>query len=100
MKRVGLVLISPLLVVGAAAVAVRYLTTIVTNPDKATNIALMVDQTVNVGANGQVDTTISGRAGRAMLRGKKWGCILCKVLDMIVKNHCLNAVKSEENKSG
>lgn len=95
MKRAGLVLIIPLLWLGALFVTLRYLTCIFTNPDKAWSIADMLDQTINVGANGQVDTTISARAGRAAAKRRVWGCLLCRVLDRIQPDHCADAVAAE-----
>lgn len=94
MKRLGLILILPILWLGAWFVAIRYLTCIFTNVDKAWNIALMIDETCNVGANGEVQTTISARAGRAQNDHKMWGCILCRILGWIQPHHCDRAMKN------
>lgn len=91
MKRLALVLIVPLLVLGAAFLALRYVTCVVVNADKAWNIAHMLDEAINVGANGQVNTTISARAGRAKAAGRTWGCVLCWALDKIKPGHCERA---------
>lgn len=46
--------------------------------------------------------TFSRRAGLARDAGKRWGCIVCKVLDWAwlhvtgVRDHCTNAVKAGE----
>lgn len=99
MKRAGLILIVPLLWLGALFVALRYLTCIVMNPDKAWAIADMLDIAINVGANGQVDTTISARAGHAASRHRPWGCVLCWVLDRIQPDHCADAMAAEQDVS-
>ena len=39
--------------------------------------------------------TISARAGKAQRRGKTWGCILCRMLDLIDTNHCDGAVRND-----
>lgn len=94
MKTFGLVLIFPLLLLGLLIITpIRYLTCIFTNSSKAWNIALMIDQTCNVDANGRVDQSISQRAALAKNANRTWGCILCKVLDWIQKDHCANSLK-------
>lgn len=32
--------------------------------------------------------TISARAWKARNRGKRWGCLLCQLLDWLDPNHC------------
>jgi hypothetical protein len=54
--------------------------------------ALAKDQAVNAACmNGNEDETISSRAARAAARGERWGCVLCKLLDKIDRNHCRDA---------
>lgn len=96
MKRLGLVLLSPLLALALIYTALRYLTCIIGNPAKAWNIALMIDETANVDANGRVDETISARAAKAMLAKRRWGCVLCWILDRVQTNHCQNALADDE----
>jgi hypothetical protein len=93
MSRLFLLLLYPLLLLGLAITAVRFLTCMIGNPGKAWHIALMIDQTVNVDANGRVDQSISQRAALAMRANRQWGCILCWVLDHIQKDHCANSLK-------
>lgn len=95
-KRWGLILLWPLLVFALAYTAVRYLACVIGNPAKAWNIALMIDQTANVGINGRVDESISARAAKAMYAGRKWGCVLCWILGRIQTNHCQNALADDE----
>lgn len=95
MKRLGLILIIPILFIGGIFSCLRYLTCIFTNPDKAWHIALQEDELINVGANGRVDETISARAAKAQKNKKMWGCILCGLLNMIQKDHCQAALKDD-----
>lgn len=95
MKRIALIALIPILFVGMVFVGLRYLACIFADPDKALNIALMIDKSANVGANGRVDETISARAAKAQLAGRKWGCLLCKFLGTIQKDHCKNALADD-----
>ena len=91
--RLALLALFPLLLLGLVVITPwRYLWSIFSNPDKAWNIAKMIDETGNVDANGKVNTTISARAARAQIAGRPWGCVLCKVLDWIQKDHCKNSL--------
>ena len=60
------------------------------------NILISVDQFVNTIFGGNPDETISSRAAKASRRGDKWGCILCKLLDKIDKDHCNNNIELDE----
>lgn len=46
------------------------------------------DQGFNAALGGSEDETLSSRAARARDRGERWGCILCRLLDKIERNHC------------
>lgn len=61
-------------------------------------ILVAIDQLVNAILNGYPDETISSRAAKAARRGSKWGCILCKVLDWIDKDHCEKTIELDEGK--
>jgi hypothetical protein len=52
------------------------------------NLAVMVDEVGNTLTGGSPNETISSRAGKAQAEGKRWGCVLCKLLNKIQKNHC------------
>jgi hypothetical protein len=45
---------------------------------------------------GNEDETISSRAAKAKLQGKRWGCVLCKLLDKLDKNHCEKSIEMDE----
>jgi hypothetical protein len=66
----------------------RMLWAIARTPDKAQAQARAFDRTGNALANGSEHELISARAYRAMLANRRWGCRLCKLLDMLDKNHC------------
>ena len=55
-------------------------------------ILIALDEVVNALTNGNPHETVSARAARARNAEKKWGCILCKILDWIDKSHCDNAI--------
>lgn len=58
------------------------------------NLLLMLDETGNTLTGGSPNETISERAAKARNNGKRWGCILCSILDRIQANHCNNALTS------
>lgn len=52
--------------------------------DRAWPVAVANDQALNaalVGRSGSEDETVSSRAGKAAQSGRRWGCILCRMLD-------------------
>lgn len=55
---------------------------------RAWTIALGFDRTGNAAFGGSDGEYLSARANRARLEGRRWGCVLCKVLDAIKDNHC------------
>ena len=96
MTRVRLVALMPLLALVPAVAFARYCWAIYTNPARAWRIAVGFDQLANVAANGDEDETISSRAAKARLKGKRWGCVLCRFLDWIDPNHCTNSIEPDE----
>jgi len=91
MKRFGLLAIWLACIAGAALILWRMASSIITNPDKAFDIAVALDRAGNVAANGANTETISSRANRARAEGRRWGCILCRFLDWIRANHCADS---------
>jgi hypothetical protein len=61
-------------------------------------IFVSVDQLVNVIFGGDEDETISSRIAKDQRRGRKFACFLCKLLDIIDKNHCEKAIEKDEGK--
>lgn len=66
---------------------VRYGLNLLKLLDVALNVALLFSERVE---------TLSRRAARARNGGKRWGCILCRVLDAVVSNHCDDALAAGE----
>jgi hypothetical protein len=56
--------------------------------DRAWAIALGYDHLGNAATGGNPNETISSRAYKAMQDGRRWGCILCRLLDYLQKDHC------------
>lgn len=77
--------------------AARMLWCVFFSQAKAWVIAKGFDRTGNAATNGSDREFISTRANRARKEGRRWGCILCRVLDWIDPNHC---EKSEPALSG
>ena len=88
MNRAVLLMLAPVLALASALALVRYGWAVITNPAKATRIAIGYDQLANVAANGSEDETISSRADRARANGRRWGCVLCRLLDRLDPDHC------------
>lgn len=59
-------------------------------------VAVAIDQLFNALFNGDEDETISSRAAKARLKGKRWGCVLCRFLDWLDPNHCTNSIEPDE----
>ncbi len=69
---------------------------IVAGSPRAWRLAVSYDQLANTAFGGHEDETISSRAYKAATRGRRWGCILCKLLDKIQPNHCRQSVEPDE----
>lgn len=52
------------------------------------NVLIAIDQLANAILRGRPVETISLRSAIARDRGKRWGCVMCKLLEAIVANHC------------
>lgn len=55
-----------------------------------------LDEGLNVATGGDADEMVSSRAGKEMLKGKRWACVLCRFLDLFDKDHCLKAVNPDD----
>lgn len=62
----------------------------------AWNLLIALDQLANTVLGGYPDETISSRAGKAARAGKRWGCVLCQILDRIDKRHCEKNIEVDE----
>jgi hypothetical protein len=61
-------------------------------------VAIALDQLGNAILGGDPDETISSRAAKARARGAGWGCVLCKILDAVHRDHCTKALEFEEGR--
>lgn len=66
--------------------------------DRAWKLAVAHDQLANTAFGGDEDETISSRAAKAALRGERWGCVLCKLLDKLDPGHCQRNIEHDEGK--
>lgn len=58
------------------------------------NYAILLDEAANTVFGGSPNETISERAAKARNAGRRWGCILCRVLGWINPGHCDTALTS------
>lgn len=86
--RLHLLLLLPLCLFASVIALVRLAWSIVFNPSRAWKISVAYDQLGNTAANGEPDETISSRAARARREKRRWGCILCGLLDALDTDHC------------
>ena len=75
-----------------------WLVLILSGSRRAWRLAVAHDQLWNVPWGGSEDETISSRAAKAMRRGDRWGCVLCKLLDRIDPDHCLKNIENDEGR--
>jgi len=61
------------------------------------DLLISMDLFANSATGGKPRETLSSRAGRAMLRGERWGCVFCKVMDLFEKNHCIKNINVPPN---
>lgn len=74
-------------------VAIRLIWYAIINVEQARIIALSWDDLANSATNGYFRVTISLRAAQAQAQNKRWGCIMCKFLDILLeKDHCAKAL--------
>ena len=51
-------------------------------------VAIALDCLVNALLGGIARETICLRAARAKRSGKRWGCVLCRLFDLVDNHHC------------
>lgn len=57
------------------------------------NLLVLLDEAVNVVVLwGNPHESISQHAAFSARDGRRWGCVLCRVLDWFQPNHCANAI--------
>lgn len=68
------------------------------NSTRAWRLAVSFDQLANTAFGGSEDETISSRAGKAARQGKRWGCVLCGLLNRFESDHCEKNIEADEGK--
>lgn len=62
------------------------------------NILKALDRLANAVTGGAGDETISSRAGKAQEKGKRWACVLCRMLDLFQRDHCKLSINPDDGK--
>ena len=88
MQRLILLCLAPLILFGMMLFWVRYLWSVLVSPSRGWRLAISGDQLANAALNGDEDKTISHRAAVARDKGRRWGCVLCRLLDYLDPHHC------------
>jgi hypothetical protein len=58
------------------------------------NWLVLLDEAANTLFGGSPNETISSRAAKARNAGRRWGCLLCRLLNKINPGHCDRALTS------
>lgn len=66
------------------------------NYERAFELMKAYDRLGNAVTNGRSTDYISTRANIARKEGRRWGCVLCGILDKIEKDHCANSPRTVE----
>lgn len=56
------------------------------------NWLIWLDEGINTLRGGDPGESLSVAAGVARNNGRTWGCVLCKLLNLIQRNHCDRAL--------
>lgn len=59
------------------------------------NVLIALDDLLSAILLGDPQETISSRLGKAMLKGARWACLLCRLLDRIQPDHCLHSIERD-----
>lgn len=97
MKKRLLLILLGLLGVSANLIAIPWLfVAIIFAPDgtRAWNIILGYDILGNATTGGAKGELISERAYKVSLEGRRWGCLLCKLLNWLDPGHCERSIRS------
>lgn len=88
MRRIALLCLWALCVLAALLSALQMLWSVLVGSPKAWRLAKAFDRVANAATGGQDTETISSRAHRAVTEKRRWGCVLCRLLDRFEKDHC------------
>jgi hypothetical protein len=64
------------------------LVAVFTHSPRFMQMAYAFDRVGNAVTGGSADEYLSSRANRAQKEGRRWGCILCRLLDKVDPGHC------------
>lgn len=67
-------------------VAKAWFWNVVTSFNRLVNVAVLFSRK---------PVTLSHRAAEARAKGKTWGCVLCRILDTLDRNHCAKALAGD-----
>lgn len=60
------------------------------------NVLIWIDQGFNTLLAGDPDETLSSRMGKYVKRRRGFiPCVICKMLDLIDKNHCIENIEAD-----
>lgn len=99
MTRIRLLGLWLLCQVAGITAALWMLAAIAAGSQRAWHLAIAYDQLANASFGGDPDETISSRAGKAARRGRRWGCLLCRVLDVFDREHCEKSIELGRGRS-
>ncbi|WP_248767761.1 hypothetical protein [Pseudomonas sp. MWU12-2345] len=57
------------------------------------NLLVWLDEGGNTLLLGDPGETISSRSAKAQMAGKRWGCVMCRFLNRLQKDHCKKALE-------
>lgn len=60
------------------------------------NWLIWLDAGFNTLTGGDPLETMSSRAGKAQNEGKRWGCILCRFLNLFQRDHCQKSIDNSD----
>ena len=96
MARLWLLILLPVMLLAFIVWLIKYAWAVIFDTKHAKELAVSIDQLANTALNGDMDETISSRAGRAIRdkdkRNTWWACPLCYVLDKLDDNHCKKSI--------
>ena len=59
-------------------------------------VLIAIDQLLNTVIGGDPDETISSRAAKGAARGVAGWCLLCRLLDLVDRDHCRKSLEPDE----
>lgn len=98
-RRAVLTLIWLLCLLASVIASIWMALAILAGSPRAWHLAIAHDQLANAAFGGDPDETISSRAAKAMMQGRRWGCLLCRLLDSLDPGHCARSIETDRGDS-